>query len=380
MLGPARVVNEITPPFQNSTAKEKESYMTTRNSIIPRLAAASMAGLLVAGGAAPALACTVTGNGSTAFATIQAAVNAGAIVINFTGTDCGPFVFIFHPVTLAGTGATPADNVITQGITVQGAQRVFIINAQIGGDTSNPDNSGVNILEGASVRVLNSNIESTVQGVSVVRGSVAFIRNSAIQGRAPSTFNDVSNIFAGDHSLIRLENTTVTMNESNNLVGPLTVFRNSELLLRGGNSITNTGSLQAIQVGNNSILRQDDPGVDATPPVDGTPDAINGGIMIGSKSVADVRDLTIAGDVVVDLDSVFSVGATDFGGEPEDIVITGNITASRQSIIAFESPLPTVNGNITCKDTQSHLSGKAVFNGTVNCLGFTPLSNQGNQP
>jgi hypothetical protein len=379
MLGPARVFNAITPPFQNPTVKEKESYMTTRYSNIPMLAAASMAVLLIAGGSTPALAtCTVNGG---AFLSIQAAVNAGQSFISFTGT-CDPFVFINHPVELLGTGATAANNIITQGITVQGTQRVFIFNAQIGGDTSNPDTSGVTFIDGANVTVGNSNIESTVQGVNVIRGSIAIIRNSAIQGRAASALNDVSNVFAGDHSMILLTNTSITMNEDNGKIGTLEAGRNSSLRLGGGNIITNTGSLAAIDLFENSSLRQFDPGVDASPPFDGTPDAINGGMSIGSKSIADVRDLTISGDVTVDLDSVFRVSGGDgfFGAEPQDILITGNITASRQSIIAFESPLPTVNGNITCKDTQSHLSGKAVFNGTVNCLGFTPLSNQGNQP
>jgi len=178
-----------------------------------------------------------------------------------------------------------------------------------------------------------------------------------------------------------LINSAITMNEDNDKIGTLAVGRNSSLVLRDGNTITNTGSLAAIELFENSSLRQFDPGVDASPPVDGTPDAVSGGISVGSKSIADVRDLTISGDVTVDLDSVFRASGGDgfFGAEPQDIVIAGNITASRQSIIDFESPLPTVNGNITCKDTQSHLSGKAVFNGAVNCLGFTPLSNQGNQ-
>jgi hypothetical protein len=337
-----------------------------------------MAVLLIAGGSSPALAaCTVNGS---PFLSIQAAVNAGLSFINFTGT-CDPFVFINHPVELIGSGPAPSNNVITQGMTVQGTQRVFIINAQIGGDTSNPNSSAVTILDGANVLVLNSNIESTVQGVNVIRGSIAVIRNSTIQGRAPSSLNDVSNVFVGDHSMIRLTNTAITMNEDNGKIGTLDIGRNSSLRLDGGNTITNTGSLAAIDVFENSSLRQFDPGVDASPPVDGTPDAINGGISVESKSIADVRDLTISGNVTVDLDSVFRVSGGDgfSGAEPQDIVITGNITASRQSIIDFESPLPTVNGNITCKDTQSLLSGKAVFNGTVNCLGFTPLS-QGNQP
>jgi hypothetical protein len=313
----------------------------------------------------------VTGDG-TPFGTIQQAVDAGKFTIQFTGTDCGPFVYIWHPLQLIGTGTPRSTNVITQGITVEGATRVAIKRALIGGDTSNPDTSGVFLINGAHVTLRNVSVLPTVQGVNVVRGSFADIQLSVILGRAASTLNDVSNVFVGDHSMIGLANTTISMNEDNGKIGTLDAGRNSSLVLRGANTITNTGSLAAISLHENSSLRQFDPGVDASPPVDGTPDAITGGIDISSKSVADVRDGTITGNVTVDLESVFRVSGGDgfFGAEPQDIVITGNITASRGSSIAFESNLPTVMGNVTCSDGSSHLSGSPTITGTTSCTGF----------
>jgi hypothetical protein len=160
------------------------------------------------------------------------------------------------------------------------------------------------------------------------------------------------------------------MNENNAKVGTLAADRNSSLLLRGGNRVTNTGSVPAIQVFGNSSLRQEDLPFEGTSG-DDTPDAISGGVSVGTKSLADVRDLTISSNVTVDLDSVFRVaGRAAFGSEPGDVVITGNITASRQSTIAFESPLTHVMGNIACRDKESHLSGSPTITGTNTCTPF----------
>ncbi len=341
--------------------------MIRRHAIVHMLAAVGIGGFLVAGGPAPALAaCTVNGG---AYPTIQAAVNNFEFFIDFTGT-CDPFVFIFHPVELTGTGATPADNAITRGMSVQGSLRVFINNVQIGGDTS--VESGIFFFDGANVTVRNSAIQTTLDGVGVVRGSVASFFNSSIQGRTLGASNaNASNVFAGDNSVIRLFNTTITMNESNSKVGALSIVRNSELLLRGGNSVTNTGSVPAIDVDFNSSLREDDPGIEESPPVDGTQDAIAGGMLISFKSFADVRDATITGNVTVDLDSAFRVaGSAAFASEPADVVISGNVTASRQSVIAIASSLTHVMGNVACLDKESHLSGSPTISGTNTCTPF----------
>ena len=341
--------------------------MTRRHAIVRMLAAAGTAGLLIAAGSTPALAaCTVNGG---AYPSIQAAVNNGEFFIDFTGT-CDPFVFIFHPVQLTGTGATPADNAIAQGMSVDGALRVTITNVQIGGDTS--VESGIFFFDGANVTVRNSAIQTTLDGVGVVRGSVASFFNSSIQGRTlGASNNNAANVFAGDNSVIRLFNTTVTMNESNAKVGALSVVRNSELLLRGGNSITNTGTQPAIDVDFNSSLREDDPGIEASPPVDGTQDAIAGGMAVTFKSFADVRDATITGNVTVDLDSAFRVpGSAAFASEPADVVISGNVTASRQSVLVFGSSLTHVMGNVACSDKESHLSGSPTISGTNTCTPF----------
>ena len=344
--------------------------MTKRYTIVRMLAAAGIGGLLVAGHAAPALAtCTVTGDG-TPFATIQAAVNAGALTIAFTGT-CDPQVSISHhpAVSLVGTGDFSADNVITQGMSVNGSPGVWITNVQIGGDTS--VDTGIVFSDGANVSVFSSTIQTTLQGVAVVRGSVASFFNSSIQGRTLGTSNaNPSNVFAGDNSMIQLSFTTITMNENNAKVGTLAADRNSSLLLRGGNSVTNTGSVPAIQVFGNSSLRQEDLPLEGTSG-DVTPDAIVGGMAIFGKSYADVRDATITGNVTVDLDSVFRVaGPAAFGSEPGDVSITGNITASRASGLAFGSSLITVTGNVTCSDGSSHMSGSPTITGTKSCTGF----------
>lgn len=309
-------------------------------------------------GAGQARAVTIDCN---AGGSIQTEIDNGEFFIEFTGT-CNEFVNVFRDgTTIRGISGNPASDVITGGMSIFGATRVFIENLTING-------SSVGIQHGAYAFISNTTIENTQNGVFVVRNSSAVFNGSTL---GPSLIDDgnlsCGPLCVGDNSSIELRNTTVTGNTSDPAISAaMTAFRDSSILVRGGNTIVNTGTEGAIGVFFDSSVRVDNPNHLDT-------DVITGRIEVFGMSYFDVREATITGNVSVSLHSVLRIASTEFGGNPALISINGDITLSEDSALRFFSGQPTFNGTLTCLDKESSVAApgppQGVFN-IVGCTGF----------
>lgn len=82
--------------------------------------------------------------------------------------------------------------------------------------------------------------------------------------------------------------------------------------------------------------------------------------------------------MTIDLHSVFRLGNEPSGGDPGPNQVNGNITVSRDSALSLGF-LVTINGDVTCLDDESSLSG--TFNQPakfkISCTGFSAEDGKG---
>jgi hypothetical protein len=62
-----------------------------------------------------------------------------------------------------------------------------------------------------------------------------------------------------------------------------------------------------------------------------------------------------------------------YGGDPSLIEINGNIALSEDSALVVESPLVSINGDVTCQDSESSASGTFAGTGKNLCSGFSSV-------
>ena len=320
------------------------------------------AGMVLALWSGPAAAFVVNCPGQS----IQAALNAGENFIEVTGT-CNESVFIGRDnVTIRQLAFAPPA-VITGGLSVNGATRVVLQNLMIDGGNS------VFIGHGAFVQCVDTTIQNTVNGVLVARQSGVMFEGCTL---GPSLNDDpavaCAPLCAFDDSSLRLVNSNVTGNSDT--TAAMYAIRNSSIGMRGGNTITNNGSAPAITVYFDSGLRQDNFfGL--------VPGAINGGtggvaISTGAMSLVDLRDSTVNGGINAAEQAMVRLGSS-LGGDPSLLVINGNVDLSFDSGLRVLDPLVTINGDVTCADRESSLSGTFQGGGEINCTGFDPSAAKG---
>jgi hypothetical protein len=203
--------------------------------------------------------------------------------------------------------------------------------------------------------------------VGILRNSFAFLAGNTITFGPRS--GDQAALQIGENSAARMVNNTVEAGSSSPAIGgTLVLFRDASATLRGGNTIRSTGTEAAVQVIFHSSLRQDIVSVPVRDVFEGSR-----ALETSHLSYLDVREVQVTGDTKVDLHSLFKVGSLDFGGDPANIGITGDITVSRDSTIEFVSASTAVNGNIKCTDTESSISlppGSLAGINTIDCSGF----------
>jgi hypothetical protein len=180
---------------------------------------------------------------------IQAALNSGQRVVEFTGT-CNEIVLVFRDYAeIKGVSGNPALDVIAGGMRVPGSHEVLIENVTVSGDA-------FYITNGAYVTVRNSIIE-TNYGFGLFRNAGAWLEGNTF---GPALIDDGScaPICVGDSSYVRMQNNTVNGATNDPIAGAaLGVYRDSTLLLRGGNVISNSGTQPVIAAWHNSSVRQD---------------------------------------------------------------------------------------------------------------------------
>lgn len=290
---------------------------------------------------------------------IQAALDLGDTFVQFTGT-CNEFVSIQNNRTvIQGASGIRANDVINGGVGVFAVQGAFFESLTIKGDS-------VIVSDGAQATFQDTTITETQFGVVFVRGATVRIRRSTL---TPALVDDgnlsCGPICVGDNSFARIDDSTIIGATSDPIVGgALTLFRDSSVVLRGNNSVSNSGTEPAIGIFNDSSFRQDNSsGIGVA--------TIDGGIEVFAMSYFDLRQAVVTGNVSVTLKSGLRVGSTVSGGDPRNIVINGNITLGQDSGLFVTSPGSTINGNVTCQDTQSSISGSFQGIGVVSCTDFS---------
>jgi hypothetical protein len=288
---------------------------------------------------------------------IQAALNSGQTFVEFTGT-CNESVFVVADGTvIGGASGNRTLDVVNGGINVSGAQRVAIMNLTVNGD-------GFFISGGSAVNVINTIVANTKWGFGVFRNSQAVLQNNIF---GPALIDDGAvsclPICVGENSYARLQNNTV--NGASDSWFALDVYRHSSIRIRGGNTISNTGTGGALSANQGSYIRQDDAGGNGT-------DQIVGKVDVFIDSVLGTRQAVITGEVSVRLHSILRTGSSS-GGDPSLMVINGGIALSEDSALAVLSPLVTINGDVTCADSESSATGSFAGTGNNLCSGFSSV-------
>lgn len=383
---------------------------------LAKLAWGLPAALLLMANVQPAFAQLVNCNAGES---VQFALDTGNTFVDFTGV-CNENVFIDNDdTTIRGASGNPAQDVINGSVFALGVQQLsldsFTISSNLSiqravdavlfdvvmtggadfadnsavlifdstvtgfgsfgafgnasvfmnGSTINDLRGGVFVTNGAGLQFANTDITNTDFGVFVGRNATLNFRNGLM---GPALVDDgnlsCNPLCAADSASLRLDDVIIEgTNNDPNIGGAISLSRNVSLVLRGDNVITNNGSQPAVGVFNDSSFRQDASG--------GGGSQINGNVQVLHMSYADFRAADITGNVEVDLHSVFRLGSPDFGGDPANTALTGDSTVSRDSAFVVEDPQVTVNGQITCRDRESSVSGS--FAGVVqfnNCTNF----------
>ena len=151
------------------------------------------------------------------------------------------------------------------------------------------------------------------------------------------------------------------------------------IAIRGGNSITNNGSVEALGLYGGSHAREDNA-------FTGTGNVIVGaetGIGVFGDSSLDIRQATVtAPDNYVSFDSSLRIGSDTFGGDPANIVVSGNVTASHSSTMSINVNA-NMNGMVSCKSFSTLNNVSLSGTGTVKCpfeiktQGFSVLNPKG---
>jgi hypothetical protein len=291
---------------------------------------------------------------------LQAAIDSGQYLIEFTGT-CNESLGLHRDnIHLRGTNADPALNVINGGATVTVAQDIVFENLKIQGNS-------FNIVNGAHAFVRDSIIENTNFGIFIGRNAAAnFDRNTIGPALVDDGSVSCTPICVGDNSFLHMRNNIVNGATNDPRSGAAVgVFRSSSLLLRGGNTITNSGTQPAIGLWHQSEGRQDNNSGLGT-------DQISGGVEVFQMSVFDTRQAVITGDSTVAFHSVMRVGNV-LSSDPSLIQINGKIRLSQDSALRVDSPLVTINGDVTCADGESSAVGSFAGTGKNLCSGFSSV-------
>ena len=293
---------------------------------------------------------------------LQNAINSGNSFIQFTGV-CNEFVALYRRnIRLQGANPDPTQNVIVGGASVY-ALEAYIENLQIQGDS-------LNIVDGGFAFLYRVRVENTDFGVFIARNSGAIFEDVFL---GPSNIDDGTQgctpLCIGENSYLRMLQSEVAGATSDPVAGgAVTVYRDASLLLRGGNTLSNSGSTAVVSVFGESSFRQDNSANNGTDTITATGSGL--AVEVFRKATFDTREAVITGDIEVGQHSFMNVGSTVFGGDPNLMEIDGDIELSQDSALTVSSPLVTINGDISCADDESSAAGSFAGSGTNTCSGF----------
>jgi len=252
--------------------------------------------------------------GGTIGSALAHAKPGGVLIVTVTGTCTENVTIARNDVTLQGSGTVEGQ------ITVDGAQRVLI-----NGLTVTGPGSGIEARGNAAITVSNATIENNDSvGIDVRQGAFALIDGNVIR------FNGQCEVLARDAGHAQLRNSTIEASEPKPSSCPalVGVFRNSFIRMVGGNTIAASSGF-ALLIQGVSTVRQD-----------GGHDTITGNALVLSLASADLRDVSLTGNVQA---------AENANFQTRNSVITGNITIGSRSLAVFSSPATTVDGTVICQ-------------------------------
>ncbi|MDJ0608825.1 MAG: tail fiber domain-containing protein [Kiloniellales bacterium] len=293
---------------------------------------------------------------------LQNAINSGSYPVRFTGTCNEDIGIYWDNVHLIGNDTDPRQNVINGEVNIAVTEDIDLENLKITGDNFSITNEAFVFMDHVVV-------EGTAFGVFIARNSGAIMNNVFI---GPALVDDGTQscvpLCIGENSHVRMLNSTVNGATSDPVGGgAITVYRDASLTLRGGNTVTNSGSQPVIAVFSDSSVRQDDSQDNGT----GTITAGTGlAVSVVQTATFDTREAVITGDIEVVGHAFMNVGSTVFGGDPSLMVIDGDIELGRDSALTVSSPLVTINGVISCHDDESSAVGDFAGSGSNTCSGF----------
>ncbi len=295
---------------------------------------------------------------------LQNAINSGSYPVRFTGTCNEDIGIYWDNVHLIGDDTDPRQNVINGEVNIAVTEDIDLENLKITGDNFSITNEAFVFMDHVVV-------EGTAFGVFIARNSGAIMNNVFI---GPALVDDGTQscvpLCIGENSHVRMLNSTVN-GATNDLRngGAVIVYRDSSLLLRGGNTITNSGNQPALAAFNSSLIRQDDPNNNGTDAITATGTGL--AVSAFRMSTFDTREAFITGDIEVGQHAFMNVGSTAvFSGDPNLMTIDGDIELSQDSALTVSSPLVTINGIISCDDDESSAAGDFAGTGTNTCSGF----------
>ncbi|MCZ6742903.1 MAG: right-handed parallel beta-helix repeat-containing protein, partial [Alphaproteobacteria bacterium] len=231
---------------------------------------------------------------------------------------------------------------------------------------SNNGREGIFADSGSSASIEDSTVSDNGRNGIVARGgSSVVIEDSTVSdnGRNGLLFEENSTgeiedivisgntrraLTVSDNGYVSVEDSTITSDIPDSAAnrGGVLVNRRGVLRLRG-NTITNTadepGGGSAIRVLAGSFLRQGR-GLDIITSTNGR------ALGVSNQSQADLRDFTLTGNITVERHALLRLRKDTNG------TVYGNIVLQRDSAIAFTlegSGSVTVNGTVTCLDTES---------------------------
>lgn len=276
---------------------------------------------------------------------IQEVLNSGETEIFFVGV-CDEYVSIDGADSVKLSGVNKFDSVITGSLDVVGVSDLKLENLKFGGGS-------YIAMYGSYVQIKSVSVQVD-KSFFVGGNSAVYIDDSDLSNEGKQ--EDCGIICVADSSSVTIKNSTITSDIDDSSIGPtVEAFRHSSINLRGGNVVTNNGSVEALGAFHGSHIRVDN--------TVGKTNKINGGIYSYGQSFVDIRDATVTGPSIVELHSVLRItGSSKFDGD---------IRVLKDSALDISNSKVSIKGTVTCEDKESSLNTQK-FKGkhTIDCTDY----------
>lgn len=279
---------------------------------------------------------------------IQKALNQSdrgrRLILKVSGTCTEDVVIRRNGVTLRGGGT------LNGSLTILSANGIFLTKMTFIGDST----FAVIADTGSAVRIDDIDVRDyTGQGITIARGSAALIENSRIVHGATAT--GYAAVIASDGSSIRLLNNVIRSERASPGVA-LAAVRGSAMRVDGGNKITNSTAPNSDVFRSVAITTID--GSDTR--IQGAGNVVTGNVDVNSNSSADVRTVTLTGNVRV-------AGLSYFRLHNDGAKVMGDVRLFVRSVFESYDGSGGVTGALDCSRGSAAAIGGSVIVSNLNC-------------